>query len=297
MLLVYHDRSSARLVGMWLPWKWGLAVAASAFVFSLIAHSLLHRQFFSLARTRQLGVIKAILREIGVVMVLYSLWQVAGTWSVMGVSRAIDRARFVVRVERFLPIPSEVAVQKLLLPYPWVVKAANWYYAVAHVPALVGTLFWGFLVHRSQYSSLRNSVALTTAGCLLVQLIPLAPPRMLPDLGFVDTAELYNQSVYSVLGRGMAGQLAAMPSVHVAWAVVVMWFAIVVPARLLTKVVCVLHGLVTLVVVVGTANHFWLDGIVAGWIFGLSLLAITLAQRVLPTAQIAWVSTAIRRLQ
>src|SRR5258708_38033477 len=60
-----------------------------------------------------------------------------------------------------------------------------------------------------------------TAACLVVQLIPVAPPRMFQQLGFVDTALRYGQSVYGAVGSGFADQLSAMPSVHVAWAVLV----------------------------------------------------------------------------
>ena len=53
---------------------------------------------------------------------------------------------------------------------------------------------------RPAYRPIRRGLAVTTLLCLLVQLLPVAPPRMLP--GFTDTAALYGQSVY-------AGGLAA----------------------------------------------------------------------------------------
>jgi PAP2 superfamily len=68
----------------------------------------------------------------------------------------------------------------------------------------------------------RNAVAASTAICLLISLVPVAPPRMLTSLGFVDLAARYGQSVYVALGSTAgADQLSAMPSVHVAWAVLV----------------------------------------------------------------------------
>ena len=64
---------------------------------------------------------------------------------------------------------------------------------------------------------MRTVLAWTTLCCLLIQLIPVAPPRMIPGIGIVDTGLRYNQSVYS---HGLPiDQLSAMPSVHVAWAV------------------------------------------------------------------------------
>jgi hypothetical protein len=219
--------------------------------------------------------IGAALRETAVIMALYSLWQYAGAFSVMGVEDAIARARWVVRFQATAGLPSEVGLQKLVLPFPWLVRSANAYYAIVHVPALVATLMWGFVCHRTSYSRLRVSLVLTTAACLAIQLVPLAPPRMLEDVGYVDTGLLYDESVYSALGRGLAGQLAAMPSVHVAWAVIIGWFACSVRCRWWTRVLGVGHLVLTVVVVAVTGNHFWLDGIVAAGLFGLSLGGIS----------------------
>jgi hypothetical protein len=118
-------------------------------------------------------------------------------------------------------------------------------------------LIWLFVRHRDQYRPVRATMAWATLVCLLIQLIPVAPPRMLP--GFVDTAALYGQSVYQ---NGFAAdQLSAMPSVHVAWAVIVGYYA----AKISTsrwRWIAVAHAAMTVFVVVATANHWWLDGIV-----------------------------------
>jgi len=108
----------------------------------------------------------------------------------------------------------------------------------------------------------RNTVAILTAACLLIQLIPVAPPRMFENLGFVDTALRYGQSVYGVAGSGFADQLSAMPSVHVAWAVLEAVFVIQIsPSR--WRGLVLVHTTLTILIVTVTANHWWLDGIVA----------------------------------
>ena len=127
-------------------------------------------------------------------------------------------------------------------------------------------LVWLFVRHRDRYPWARNVLAISTGLCLLTQLLPVAPPRMLVDLGFVDTAVFYNQSVYGPFGSGIANQLSAMPSVHVGWAVFIAYVVIRVspsPWRWLI----LLHPFVTVFVVVVTANHFWADGLVAAAIF------------------------------
>jgi hypothetical protein len=118
----------------------------------------------------------------------------------------------------------------------------------------------------------RAALVLLTGTCLLIQLIPVAPPRMLPLAGMVDTGVLYGQSVYGGVAGFNPTEVSAMPSVHVAWALLIgvtvarfsvsrwRWLALAYPAA-------------TTLVVVVTANHFWADGIVAGVLLALAMLA------------------------
>ena len=208
----------------------------------------------------RLRAVAPFVREAAMISGLYALWQLAGTLSVGGTDDALGRARWIERVEHDVGLPSEASVQRLVTDHSaCVAQAANLYYATMHFGVLFVFLIWLFVRHRDRYRPVRRVLALTTLVCLLIQLIPVAPPRMLP--GFVDTAEKYHQSVYGAAGFD-ADQLSAMPSVHVAWAVLVGWTVVRIgrgPWRWLGP----LHAVITVVVVVSTANHFWADGIVA----------------------------------
>jgi hypothetical protein len=210
------------------------------------------------ARQRPLRFAGAFLREAAIIGVLYGCWHLAGRVSVTDVSGAHARARWIERFEHHLLVPSERAVQHAVLGARYVIEAANLYYAAMHMTVMLLFLIWLFARHRTQYRPVRQVLAWTTLGCLLVQLMPVAPPRMLP--GIVDTGMRYGQSVYST---GLAAdQLSAMPSVHVAWAVLVGWYAWrISPSR--WRYLGPAHAVITVFVVVVTGNHFWLDGIVA----------------------------------
>jgi hypothetical protein len=196
--------------------------------------------------------------EAAIIGMLYSLWQLAGKLSVSGTNAAYGRARWIGRFEHDIWLPSERSAQHLIIGHPLVVQTANLYYATMHFTMLFVFLIWMFVRHRSEYRRVRTTLALTTLACLLIQLIPVAPPRMLP--GFVDTAAIYKQSVYST---GVpADQLSAMPSVHVAWAVLIGWYV----TRISTsrwRWIAAVHAALTVFIVAATANHWWLDGIVA----------------------------------
>jgi hypothetical protein len=103
----------------------------------------------------------------------------------------------------------------------------------------------------------------------------VAPPRLMPGLGFVDTAMRYKESVYSPGGIGDATQLAAMPSVHVAWAVFIA-VAVIAVSSSRWRWLIIVHPAATIFAVVATANHWWLDGIVAAALLPVSVAVYAL---------------------
>jgi PAP2 superfamily len=212
----------------------------------------------ALSNRRGVRAVGAFARETAVIGVLYALWQLVGDISVTGTAGAYQRARWIERFEHDLPLPSERSVQRMILGHRLIVEGANLYYAAMHLTMMLTFLIWLFIRHRDRYRLVRQVMAWTTLGCLLVQLLPVAPPRMLP--GIVDTGLRYDQSVYS---NGLPiDQLSAMPSVHVAWAVLVGYYT----WRISTsrwRYIGPAHSVITIFVVVATGNHWWLDGIVA----------------------------------
>jgi hypothetical protein len=161
-----------------------------------------------------------------------------------------------------------------VLGHPLVVQLLDLFYLAAHLGSLVVFLPWLFVRHREQYARWRNAIAVFTLLSLLVQLISVAPPRLLPQYGFVDTAVRYKQSAYTSLGQGMVGQLSSMPSIHVGWAIAVA-IAVITVSTSKWRWLIVLHPVATCYAVVATANHFWLDGIAAAVLLGLVLVAQT----------------------
>jgi hypothetical protein len=196
--------------------------------------------------------------EGAIIGALYGLWQLAAEISITDVDGAFRRARWIERFQGDIHLPSEISVQKLVLGHKLILESANLYYASMHLTMMLFFLIWLFWRHREQYRPVRTTMALGTLFCLFVQLMPVAPPRMLP--GFVDTAWFYGQSVYA---NGLPfDQLSAMPSVHVAWAFLIGYYVWrISPSR--WRFIGPVHTALTVAVVVVTANHWWLDGIVA----------------------------------
>ncbi|MEJ3749199.1 phosphatase PAP2 family protein [Actinomycetes bacterium KLBMP 9797] len=208
-------------------------------------------------------------RELLLVAALFLVYKV-GRLAVAGdVGAAYANAAHLWTLERSLGLPNEAALQRIVLDHGWLVRGANLYYALVHFPATAAMLIWTYLRRPALYRWARTSLAaLTAAGFAVQVLLPMAPPRLLALTGMVDTGHAVGPSVYSAPDTDtLANQYAAMPSLHVGWAAVV---AIVLIAATLGqwRWVWLLHPLLTLAVVVITANHYWLDGAMA-----LALLA------------------------
>jgi hypothetical protein len=209
-------------------------------------------------------------QESALVLALFALWQYAGSFALMGPDGALGRSRWIWHAERLMHLPSETWVQRLFLPHPLLVQFFDLYYDSLHFPVLLTCLLWLFVRHRDAYRRLRTTLVVFTGACLAIQLIPVAPPRMLPGTGLVDTAVLYHQSVYGTVAGFNADELSAMPSVHVGWAVLVA-VAVITAAGSRWRWLALLYPAATTLAVVVTANHFWLDGIVAAAVLGLAL--------------------------
>jgi PAP2 superfamily protein len=236
----------------WIPWN--IAVEAGAVVGTAgIAARASKRHW--LARFGPFAT------ELAIVLVLYALWRVVGTISVLKVDHAIDAGQHIWDLERALHLPSEHGLQHLFLKSSLLIQACNVFYATVHIPSMGIFLVWLWFRHRDHYPPIRNVVALTTLWCLAIQLIPVAPPRLVPALHIADTPALFGQTVYPAFGKSGPAQLSAMPSVHVAWAAII-GVSIVVASTSRWRWIALAHPVVTMVVVVVTGNHFWLDGVV-----------------------------------
>lgn len=214
--------------------------------------------------------ISAAAYETGLVCALFALWQVANELTHTAHSGGISHGLAVWHAERWLHLPSETLLQQLFIHQSWLVRAANYYYATAHLTGMFVFLVWLWLRHRDHYARWRNVLVLFTGMALLIEMIPVAPPRLLPHTGLVDTAMAYGQSVYGFVGSDFADQYAALPSIHVGWAVLI-GVAVWKSSTGMWRAVGACHAALTIFVVVLTANHYWLDAVAASAVLALAM--------------------------
>lgn len=210
-------------------------------------------------------------REAALLCVLYAGWQGLLDVLVTRTSGAVGRGRWLWVQERRLHLPSEAWVQHLCSAPGLLMRGAGLYYAGVHFVAMGLFLAWAFTWHRDRYRQARWWLVVFTALAAFVQAVPVAPPRLVPGLGVVDAAARLGISVYPPGGLHDPGQLVAMPSVHVGWAAIVALGGLRL-GRGRWRGIGVAHLALTVVAVVATGNHYWLDGVAA-----LVLVALAVA--------------------
>ena len=206
--------------------------------------------------THQLGI------EIVVLGSLFVLYRYGRTFGSDHVEAALRNADRVWLLERSWNLVNEVDLQRFALGSPDLVVWMNRYYLGMHFPTTIAFLLWTYVFHGDAYVRTRWRFVVPTFLALVVHtLYPLAPPRMLSNLGFVDTMAVYGPSAYGKPDPGsIANQFAAMPSLHFGWAVLVA-FGVITLSSWRWRWLVLLHPIITLAVIVLTANHFWVDAI------------------------------------
>jgi hypothetical protein len=216
-----------------------------------------------------------VLREVAQVLAAFLLYNVGRMLATEELGRADGNAHGVLDAERWLRLPAEASLQAWALGHGWLIDLANRYYVSVHFPLTIAVLVWLFRYRRPAYTWAKRALLLATGvGLVFHVLVPVTPPRLLSSVGMVDTGHAGGMSIYQapVLGS-MSNEYAAMPSLHVGWALLLAVVLVAVCGSR-WRWLWFLHPLATLFVVVSTANHYWLDGL-AGSLLVLGALGVT----------------------
>jgi hypothetical protein len=169
----------------------------------------------------------------------------------------------------------ESRVERFFLQYQLVMNAIDLFYVAAHLAVTVGMLIWVYARHRSHYPFLRNMLAITTGLALVAFYVyPTAPPRLLANYGFVDPAQLHHlvPAGGAQLDSYTYNPYAAMPSLHVAYALVVGWVVVLIHRRRWVRTAGILYPCAMAAAVVISGNHWVLD--VAGAVITVGLAGL-----------------------
>jgi membrane-associated phospholipid phosphatase len=199
-------------------------------------------------------------------------------------SLAFANGHHIIDFERSTHTFFEPNLQSAFIDHRWLIDFANFMYLNSHFIVTTTFLAWLYLRRNENFYFVRN-MFMVAMGLALVGyvLYPTAPPRLYPELGFVDTiSAVAHVNHDSALVSVFVNPYAAVPSMHCAFALM-----IGVPGFLLTrhtvfKVFWALYPLIVIWVVIVTGNHYWLDGAIGAMVAAVSAVV---AQRLFARAR------------
>jgi hypothetical protein len=197
------------------------------------------------------------------------------------VSRAGDallNAYDIIALERALGIYWELQMQAWILDSYVAIRLMNWMYFWGHMPLIIVFAVWLYFRHRETYVLMRNAFLASGAIAVVVYATyPLAPPRLVPFEGFVDTMALFDRVSYQAQEtEAFVNPFAAMPSLHFGWAMLLGGAVAWVGRHWLLAVLGVAWPVLMFFAIILTGNHFMLDA-GAGAIVSLAGLGISVA--------------------
>ncbi|HEY2592858.1 MAG TPA: phosphatase PAP2 family protein [Chloroflexota bacterium] len=212
---------------------------------------------------------------------------------------ALGHGEAVLAVEHRLGIDPELSLDRWLAGHHTLALVVSNYYDNAHFIVTLGLLGWLWVRRADLYRPLRNSlVGVNVIAFAIFWLYPVAPPRMLRSDGFSDVVSQTHAfgSWHTGALASAANQLAAMPSLHMAWAA---WCAVVLwrlSRGVWVRGVALLYPCMTAFAVLATGNHYVLD-VLAGLatLAAAMLIEVTILRKIRPR-RVAHVTNLLRSL-
>jgi hypothetical protein len=211
-------------------------------------------------------------REILLIGVLYGAYELSRGLGDINVKSALSNGREILHLEQVWHLAPERVLNEALEHATLFAVISSYFYSLAHYVVTPVVLVWMYRKHRDKYGPARTALAFSTAvGLVGYLLLPTAPPRMLGSSGLRDTlADTQKWGWWGGEGsvpRGLGAltnQFAAMPSLHVGWAI---WCGVLVAMyarRRWVKMLGIAYPIATTIVVMATGNHYLLDAIAGG---------------------------------
>jgi len=209
---------------------------------------------------------------------LYPVYLAIRGLSIDSYATALANAHDLISVERSLSIFHEGAVQDALSPLHGFFST---YYMLGFGPVVAATLVWLAFMNREHYAALRTALFVSLAfAAVSYALLPMAPPRLVPDIGIADTVGLAaGHDTGSFGGVVPFNPYAAMPSMHVGWSLLVGIFGFRALRGNALRWIFAIHPVLMAVTVSATGNHYFLDSAAGVAVVLGALMAIRLFNR------------------
>jgi hypothetical protein len=203
--------------------------------------------------------VRGVLVEVALVGVAVACNLVVRWYTLDDVGVAVAHARDVLDLQRMLGIDWERPVQDATLGLPWLSHFCSWFYVWGYFPAVFATLLGLYVARPASYALLRNALLISgLVGLFFYAFYPCAPPR-LAGLGYTDTVLTSDSLNAAARPHGLANEIAAIPSFHMAWLIVSAVVVFSATRSPWLRALCVVEPVMMAYAVVATGNHWVLD--------------------------------------
>ncbi len=210
--------------------------------------------------------LRRVMRDLSPAFVLYGAFMAYRFWRPGYASEAGARhAADVVALQATLGLDIDRGWQEAALGWPFMIRAANWFYIVGWAPVLLAVAIFAFLRAPVVLERWRAVLTLSATATAIIQIAyPLTPPRLYEPYGMIDTLIRFGPTYYGTVGdrSGAINVYGAMPSMHVGWALLAgLLLRAVLPGRPWVTALSALYVIAMTWTVVVTGNHYLLDPI------------------------------------
>jgi membrane-associated phospholipid phosphatase len=201
---------------------------------------------------------------------------------------AFQHARELIQIERTLHLFVEPSIQAWASGSHLLMDVSSWLYVNAQTTMTVGALVYLYLRHNGSFYFVRNMLMISMAIALIGYVVfPTAPPRFMPEWGFVDSVANFtgvHVSHASATMNALFNPYAAVPSMHVAFALSIGWPLARLVRWRMARVLWVLYPFLVAFVIIATANHFIFDALLGALTAAVSAYGASWLARARPAA-------------
>jgi PAP2 superfamily protein len=201
--------------------------------------------------------------QVGIFVALGALYALSGVYGRHRAAFGVANAERLVRLEGTLHLDWERATQRATLTGPAVLRVvADETYFLCQFVVSTAFLIWLYFRHQSRFALVRDALVTANVVALLTLLVlPVAPPRLVPGGGYVDTLDRHAVSLHSSLVDALNNPYAALPSLHVSYCVTIGVAGVLLCRHLVVRALWAVYPLVVCFSIVATGNHFVLDAV------------------------------------
>ena len=228
------------------------------------------------------------LRQVSLFLAAYLAYRLVRGLVAGDATEAFGHAEDLIAIERSLHVFVEPSIQAWASGSHLVMVLASWLYVNAQTTITLSALAYLYMRHNRNFYFVRNMFMIAMAIALVgYTVFPTAPPRFFPEWGFIDSVSDFTGmhiSHASATANALFNPYAAVPSMHVAFALMIGWPLARLSRHSIVRILWLLYPFLMAFVIIVTANHFIFDALLGAVTAGLSAYGASWLARARPAA-------------